>query len=437
MRNLLLPLFGAVLACATACKAPPPDPKAPSVPAESAIAENSCFWNGPWVREDPERNYAFPDSAAAYWTSRFELPAKGKLVIEGRFPRARYVSLVAYDGDGRPTDVLTDYTIEPVKGHQNPYRPGVERNVETRSFRVEAVDGRIPETRAPNTLYLDVGAMGRAALILRVYVPDQGLGRTGGVPLPAVRLQNGEGKLLDEAETCKTLAANREPMPSSVPTRAVYEMGRGRVLESPTFPAQDPPVWHAFYNPRQLGACVYFGRCDGNAERTGGIYSNPDNAYVVSMINRGYSPVLLLTGHMPVIVPTSAGGGRMQEGELRYWSLCNNETATQKVMSCLYDEQVPLDADRDYRIVVSRREDRPSNARPECGIAWLEWLPSGDGAGHADDGMLFLRTMLPAPGYNQGVQSTRAPGDEREVMGDVLPVAEYQTREQIERLGCP
>ncbi len=427
----LLPMLGLL-----ACKAPPPDPDAPPVPAQTPIAEHDCFWNGPWVREDPERNYAFPDTAAAYWAARFKLPENGRLIVEGEFAQARYLSLVAYDADGRPTDALTDYAIEPLPGQHNPFRPGESRSAKARAYRVEVVGGDVPAQRAPNTLYLGRDAQKQAALIYRIYVPDQGLGRTAGVPLPRVRLVVGDAAPQDLPASCAAIEANREPMPSSVPAKAVYELGRGRPLQPRTFPADDPLSWHAFYDAKHLASCLYFKRCEGEPERTGGVYSNPDNAYVAGMISRGFGPVLVLRGRMPKVPATHAGGGRMQDGELRFWSLCNNEAATQKVMACLYDEQVPLDAERRYTIVVSREQDRPANARAECGMAWLAWSEVGDGAGHADDGMLFLRNMLPAADFAQAVQRTRKPGDEASVMGDRLPTGQYMTREAVEGLGC-
>lgn len=37
------------------------------------------------------------------------------------------------------------------------------------------------------------------------------------------------------------------------------------------------------------------------------------------------------------------------------------------------DFQIPLDADRNYTLVVSLPEDRPANASEENGVAWLDW----------------------------------------------------------------
>ena len=58
----------------------------------------------------------------------------------------------------------------------------------------------------------------------------------------------------------------------------------------------------------------------------------------------------------------------MGDGELRYWSWCSNQGfANTRVNQCVYDEHIPVGPDGFYTLVVSREEDRPRNARPECG----------------------------------------------------------------------
>jgi len=424
-----------LLVALAACKAPPSDPDAPPVAADAAIVEHSCFWNGPWVREDPTRDYAYPDTGAAYWSARFTLPEGTELQLRGDYPHARYSSLVLYDDQGEPTDSLHDTDIEPDAGSQNPYREGAERGARPRRWSLRIQAAAPPSPRPPNRLYSG-HRQREVSLLYRVYVPDRRYGRTGGVPLPQAQLIDAGGAVIGEAESCKRISANDQPMPNTVPSLATYQLARERPLRGDTFPAQNPIQWHAFYDSRHLAACAYLHNCDGEPQRKGGVFSNPDNAYLWTMLNRGYGPLVVLSGRLPRVPATLAGGGRMQPGDLRYWSLCNYETYTQKAMDCVYDEQLPLDAERRYTIVVSRRADRPANARPECGVAWLEWSERGDGAGHADDGLLFLRNMLPSPGFAQAVQNTRKPGDERAVMGEYLPAAVYSSTAEFDKRGC-
>ncbi len=72
----------------------------------------------------------------------------------------------------------------------------------------------------------------------------------------------------------------------------------------------------------------------------------------------------------------------MQKGtQLRYWSMCNNEglTSGKTTGPCLADEEVPINARREFTIVVSLPRDRPSNATDKCGVAWMNWGTTGDG----------------------------------------------------------
>jgi hypothetical protein len=86
--------------------------------------------------------------------------------------------------------------------------------------------------------------------------------------------------------------------------------------------------------------------------------------------------------------------------------------------------------------VTSKVGDRPGNATADCGVGFIRWPKRGDGAGHPDDALLFIRNMLPAPGFHHAVQDTRVPGDEREVMGAYLPHARYMSKADFEARGC-
>ncbi len=46
--------------------------------------------------------------------------------------------------------------------------------------------------------------------------------------------------------------------------------------------------------------------------------------------------------------------------------------------------------------------------------------------------------MLPSPSFRHAIQNTRAPGDERSVLGSYLPTGTYYPdKRAFERLGCP
>ncbi|MCZ4556740.1 hypothetical protein O4215_14305 [Rhodococcus maanshanensis] len=411
--------------------------------ADKPNPTSTCFWFGPtFSATDQELNYAFPDSGALYWAAQFAIPEGAELVLRGDYAHARYQSLNSYDvSTNSPTAALNDVSTAPDEGSTNPYLPGANRDGRgPRAYTATVLNQTPPTdptTAAANTLYAGVTGQERTTLLYRVYLPDDGRDVTGDAGLPEPELHLAGGEVLTGQSLCTAVtAATTTPAVDKLPLNTYLSL-RDQPGKPATFPAEQEPAWRTFYNvPFGLG-CSYLGKCDGTPARTGGQYSNIDNNYVAAHTNRGFGEVLTLTGTMPVTPRTTDGQDRVGEADMRYWSLCNNESmATTKVIGCLHDEQVPLDSARRYTIVATLPEDRPVNATEACGVAWLPLSRTGDGAGHPDDGYLLLRNMLPSAGFGQAVQNTHTPGDEKAVMGQYLPDGQYSSKADFEARGC-
>jgi hypothetical protein len=106
------------------------------------------------------------------------------------------------------------------------------------------------------------------------------------------------------------------------------------------------------------------------------------------------------------------------------------------VGDCVADEDVVIDARRNYTIVVSRPEDRPRNARPECGVTWLHWDRAGDGVNNPNGGFLMVRNMLPAADFKHSIFDIQRIGDEKEVLGAYYPALAYMSKDAFEKAGC-
>jgi hypothetical protein len=398
----------------------------------------SCFWVGPFTTK--RYNNAFPDSGAAYWTARYTAPPGATLRLEGRFAHARYQSLSSYGSATKgPVDSLNDVSTRADRGSKNPYRRGADRTVKPRSYTVTVSADpppADPSQRVRNTLYAGAGRPDQE-LIYRLYVPDRGRNVTGGVGLPVPVLTLADGTVLRGAAACPTLGSAGNVLETSRLPLDLYLSLRDQPGKPPTFPAQNPPKFGAFYSTAYTISCIYQGICEPNPTRGGGQYSNLDNQYLGAYLNREFGPVLVVTGKMPKTPRTHRAEARMGKGQLRYWSMCQNESLyTTAGAGCLYDEQVPLTRHRRYTIVTSRRADRPRNARNRCGVGFIPWPRNGDGAGHLDDALLLVRNMLPSPGFHRAVQDTRVPGDEGAVMGPYLPSGRYTTKARFEKRGC-
>jgi hypothetical protein len=403
------------------------------------------------VGADPYVNVAYPDAGAYYWTAVFTAPEGATVDLRGAFPRARYASLISYDESGRPIEALADYRIAPDPGSSNPFIVGASRNARQRNFTVRLsadapdpnrVEGRRVEG-AQNVLHAPgAGARRQQIIIYRIYVPDRGRDIAGGAPLPTPVVTLADGRRLEGSAACAALNAGQQSQLTagalSIPL-AQYRRLAERGDRAPGWPATEQPTWYVQYD-RQYLLGLYTGERPAGARRSeGGFFPNPDNNYIRTIINRAYGPVLVLRGRMPSTPRTHGGDAVMGEGDLRYWSMCSNQGfANTRVTDCAYDEEVPVDANGLYTIVVSREADRPRNAIERCGVAWIRWADDGDGAVDENAGVLQIRNMLATPGFEHAIQRITQIGSEAEVMSEYLPRATYTMRNSFEAdHACP
>src|SRR5688500_17529255 len=115
----------------TAAVAGAEKPKTDPVPPGTSVPEATCFWEGPISTKRPStrgfdgRFFNFPEESATYWMARFSLPEGARLILRGRYPYGRYMSLNTYT-DGAPVDALSDPRIAPDPGSKNPFREGAK-----------------------------------------------------------------------------------------------------------------------------------------------------------------------------------------------------------------------------------------------------------------------------------------------------------------------
>jgi hypothetical protein len=404
---------------------------------------SDCLWVGPYVKENEGFNFAYPDSGAIYWSAAYRLPEEGAYItLEADFPYSRYISYNSYREDTSPAQSLTDRDIVPESGSINPFVEGESRNDPYRRYVVSVLPGD-PLTEADpvdtNTLYDATSAAGEEAVLLyRNYVPDEGSDQTGDVGLPRVTLHLADGSIVQGEEACEALSVGTEPLSIPLVPADIYQVHRDNFE-----PAANPPAFRATYGIPFLLQCDFRGDCTNSPERNTRFYANADNQYLYSFLNREIAEVTVIRARLPRVPETLEGQDFFGSGDLRYWSLCQNEFYSQEVKDCLFDEQVTVNPDGFFTIVTSRPDDRPDNASDECGVGYLPWPDNGDGfsfiEGRTDDrnsAMLILRNMLPEDHFDEAVQNTSVAGDEAQVMGEYLPRATYMSRAEFEGLGC-
>ncbi len=430
------------------------------------IPDSNCFWTGPYVRENPVTNIAYPDTGAKYWAANFAMPEGSALKITGRYLHNRYMSFNSYDIAGdeptySPVDAITDVDLHPFfRFARNPYVAGNRRNTPIRRYVFEVLPGAPAEGDPDNTIRSNAEHGQRATIVLRSYVEDDGTGNTAGeyLPRPIVTLADGT-TLTKIEEICDALDVDSSIVNIPLVPAATYDQmtafGNPYHLDGseadPTF------LLKAFTFAENIN-CDWFGFCPAAPSDQPGFYANLDNQYVFGMttnarpvvvpetalgIPAGTTPlgtvtvdyqkdpdlaVAVFRGKLPETPRTRDGSKYAEEGELRYWSFCTNEYMSQKVTDCLYDEQVVVDEDGYYTIAIGWEGDRPGNARAECGYNWLPTSHRGDGyvdilvqevaQGELDEAELTKPNALGRPRENNPYQNMV-------IVRNMLPSADF------------
>jgi hypothetical protein len=415
-----------------------------AAPTPEAIVRD-CTWV---LHSDVDlMNVAFPDTAANYWYARFAVPPGGEVRITGEYPYARYMSYNVYDPTLAAFDALADIEIQPDEGSANPFVVGADRYAGARSYTVRVLADPVPapgEPRAPNTLYL--GKTGvptpSGSMLYRVYVPDEGTSLSGNTELPRFHYVLADGTQMSAEQACDFLEETRLGLGLN-DTLANTALLQNVSLRQGT----NPIVWSKFFG--FANTVVSIGRyapviadlplddfwqvlhaATTSGEASGGLLSNRHNAYISATVNRAFGEIAVISARAATTPDTFANVPLMQDAQMRYWSLCTNDLYTTRYYECAYDRQIPIDRNGHYTIVVSTADLRPANARPECGVTWLNWGPRADS-------LLIFRNMLPSENFHHAVQDVPdGSGAEREVMGDYYPWGLHLSKAEFEALSA-
>jgi len=403
-----------------------------------------CFWSRGPHSADPYINLAYPDANVFYWAATFTMPSDAELYLDGNFPFARYMSIISYDGRGRPLESLADYLIEPEIKSINPFINSNSRLDNNRAYKIQVLNntpvtdretGKISKISSNNTLNAPFYGPNQQLVIYRVYLPDNETGPLGGVDLPQLRVVQG-GETYSGNDACKILNASQN-LAITLDAAGIPPMKYRELASQPnkavTWPAKNPPEWYIQMD-RQSLIGIYTGEFNMNAPRsTGGFFPNLDNHYLRTIINRKYGHVLMIKGKAPLTPKTFNSNKKFSNNELRYWSLCSNQSfGNTRVNDCLFDEEIPVDDDGYFTIFISKLKDKPRNAIKECGYAWLPIADDGDGVFDEDVAVIQFRHMLANSNFNNSIQSVENQSDIKEVMQEYYPRSRYFMKNQVE-----
>jgi hypothetical protein len=336
---------------------------------------------------------------------------------------------------------IVDADIEPLPGHVNPYRVGARRDAAQRSYRVTfnmAIGDPVALNRAFRPPYFrddtqsrnqrtggglffqgpwgskTLGGHGRGhwdagQLWVRLYRPDAAKGPLGGVPLPRVRFETASGRAYflspdiepfsKRANALVPVAATAPMEPTADPKRR-YGPQHGWWKQAGIFRA----VIGGLALNTGMGGSQYVRLLDKGVAGRGYDLPPPNNYeqsatsatnvdYLVRGMALGKDKVVVLTCKLPTFPATRDGQPVMRGAQMRYWSLTGYEVPDGwSVLRTLFgsqrpigvaahavmDEDMVLDAERRYVIVLSRAQDRPANATAANGVTWVDWGPSAE-----------------------------------------------------------
>jgi len=382
-----------------------------------------------------------PDLNIFYAVAIFQLPENALyFTLENQFPYARLMSMTSSDVLGGLDDYLIDTEITPELGSTNPFMAGNNRNDPSRIFRVTVTPkGEQQNTIPGNAENILLTRREVARILYRIYVPNNGDTIWGNVGLPRVTLYMADGSILQGEEACN--AMNLYEPGIQLPRAPQWTANEYAAARKAVDPSKNPPKFRATWDYRFIKQCDFGGDCDSlpfdNATEQAGDASN-----LYTFLSREHGAVLAIRGKLPETPMTSNGEDIAVEGQLRYWSICSYEYYSQKAFSCLYDEQVQVNDDGYYTIVLSRDEDLPSNATHDCGVSHLGWSENGDGfsveegrENFPNDGFIYVRNVVPSAGFTQ-VAPLPNTLDEEGQMEDYIPKGRYFSKAEFEGLGC-
>ncbi len=425
------------------------------------------YWNY-LERPKPIQNpNLWPDMQSTYFIGRFSMPPGSTMTLRGEFPYARFFQFALYKYE-RETFVAIGESLrgpdfEPDPGSVNPFRVGANRLSERRNYTIRILAEAPPresEQREKNTLY--VGREGSELEgVIRIYLADPDKDGAGwgpadkpfeGTGLPTYEATLADGTKLTSEQIVQQFGkpfsgATKQPMTTAEWVQLVTSKSNDPTLPPATAPARNPPQWEKYWT----NAYTLVGAFKPPAERAkiryeGAMEGGGEGPYLVTFLSRKFGPVYVLQGKMPTFPNTFSGeDGKglaiMPEAQTQYWSLVSCEAVPSgQVVDGIADYQVPLDADRNYTIVVSRPEDRPSNATVENGVAWMKWSPRGEGLDDArnrpDFGMLIMRIMANNSSWEERPDKIAEPGTGETVMGPYFPRGYYTTKADFETKGA-
>ncbi|MFK7897862.1 MAG: hypothetical protein AB8G23_18650 [Myxococcota bacterium] len=395
---------------------------------ESAVGDSLC---PAWPRlGSPLMNNRFPYliataaanySATQFWSVPFipappgflDVPRGGRVEFEADYPFARYFAYHPNDYETNNLASLVDHTLDPDPGSANPWRREIGDG-EGRRYTVTLIFDKAPEPGVaipPNTAYVGQTPDGRfnpaVFLLLRVYAADQGAlpPNSAGVPLPALRIYDKDGELVEAHEEC-------------IP----YPDGYEAPVDKTRFAAFPVPDHRALFHPGEYNTKDNWGLPVT-------VLANRDNLYLVLFHSRKHGEVYAVRAKKPR-TPSRRDGIPLhaEDVDLRLFTVCDYNFWAGRAESCVVDEEIVADDEGFYTLVVSDEAHRPSNATAAEGMTWMS-------SGEYLDGQLTYRILLTGDPLVEEMRQAMNGGEVSERAAPFIPEIAQCSKSEFEAGG--
>jgi hypothetical protein len=315
-------------------------------------------------------NIATPDTNAAYWVMPLDTRNWASMVIRGVYPRARFFNFSTYTATGGAISTITDADISPDAGSTNPFATATA----TASTQPQTYTVTIGAGAPGSANVLQVAGSQLIFVVYRVYVPDAGLNRTGGVSVPNVSVVGYDGRTRT-LRPCPFAAAETSLGNMIIQLAASRFADAANFLQPFLEAANQRGLITGICNPASPGpATVIFGAPTLNPN----FFPDPQAVYLETpSFCYQANKIVIVRGKAPVFPNTYAGGTIFEPAfdgqiQVRYWSLCNNNSVVPyPVIACQADFETKRDAAQFYTYVISADQAPPTWLPPDA--TWLQW----------------------------------------------------------------
>lgn len=363
-------------------------------------AECSLQWSDDLFKTDiigPKGAYG--DTNTAYAVFNFKSDPGTVYRISGEFPHVRYMGVDTskrLDNLGIGTwdvDSLQDHEIIPDKGSENPFHPGVPKDVTPRSYTVYAV----PEGAsypAENRVDIATDTSG-GSIWLRMVAPNFGYTIENPavqdvyklLSLPKIEALdlNGNVKACDQVVSAAAI-------PSDIPSSEQAQVALPNVddvagLLEPLLQAAIPEKFWTF---RFLNTPIPF---EGNSAIPG---------YLFGLTKLSIGNVALIKVKAPSFTNTFPDSYTIFNPveDVRYWSMCALDLNIGDSFACFADYQLNISKDGYVTIAYGRAGDTQVSAKAKS--KGYNFLPDTREAAQKDDILAFVfRQILPSASFSE------------------------------------